>query len=252
MVPLEILWRHPGQVFSGLPYSLTLLTILLAHEMGHYLACMYYRVDASLPYFIPSPVFGGTFGAFIRIRSAICSRRQLFDIGIAGPLAGFLFLVPALAIGLAFSKVMPGFEQQSSLQFGIPRLQWLLEWAIFPGVNPADICLHPVARAAWIGMLATALNLLPAGQLDGGHILYALFSERHKLASRLCVAAMVPLGLLWRPWLLWALVLFWLGRRHPMVYDTSDVGVVRQRLGLLAVVIFALCFMPSPMTGGGF
>ncbi len=151
----------------------------MAHEMGHYLAALYHRVDASLPYFMPSP-FLGTFGAFIRVRSPIYSKRELFDIGVAGPLAGFVFLLPALAIGLAFSKVIPGIQPQSSLQFGTPALQWLLQQAIFPGVAAANLYLHPVARAAWVGMFATCMNLLPIGQLDGGHILYSFFPERHR------------------------------------------------------------------------
>ena len=139
-------------------------------------------MDASLPYFLPSP-FLGTFGAFIRIRSPIYSKRALFDIGIAGPLAGFVFLLPALAIGLAFSKVIPGIAHQGSIHFGVPVLQWLLEHAIFPGVAAGDIYLHPVARAAWVGMFATAMNLLPIGQLDGGHILYSFFPQRHRTVS---------------------------------------------------------------------
>ena len=160
------LWRHPAAMFSGLPFSLTLLAILLAHEFGHYLAAVYHRVDASLPYFLPSPLMG-TFGAFIKVRSPIYSKRVLFDIGVAGPIAGFIFLLPALSIGLAFSKVIPGIAHQGTLIFGIPGLQRLMEGIVFPGTPAADIYLHPVARAAWVGMLTTGLNLLPIGQLDG-------------------------------------------------------------------------------------
>src|SRR5689334_6401352 len=127
------LWRHPADFLLGLPFSLTLLLILLAHEFGHYLAAVYHRVDASLPYFMPSP-FLGTFGAFIRVRSPIYSKRALFDIGISGPLAGFVFLAPALAVGLAFSKIIPGIAHQGNVEFGVPGLQWLLQQAIFPGV----------------------------------------------------------------------------------------------------------------------
>jgi membrane-associated protease RseP (regulator of RpoE activity) len=247
------LWRHPAEIAAGLPFSLTLLTILLAHEFGHYLACVYYRIDASLPYFLPAPTLTGTFGAFIRIRSAIFSKRQLFDIGVAGPLAGFVFLLPALSIGLAFSKVIPGIGHQGAIHFGLPGLQWLLEAAIFPGVRSDDILLHPVARAAWIGMLATALNLLPIGQLDGGHVLYAVAGDRHKLLSRVAIAALLPLGIFfWWVWLVWAALLFWLGRRHPLIYDESDVGVGRRKLGLIALVIFLLCFTLAPVSQGAF
>ncbi len=241
------MWSHPLSLLVGLPFSLALLTILLAHEFGHYLACRYYRVKASLPYFIPAPTFIGTFGAFIRISSPIYSRQVLFDIGIAGPLAGFVFLLPALAIGLAFSKVLPGIAHRGDLVFGVPPLVWLLEKAIFPGVAAADIYLHPVARAAWVGIFATALNLLPIGQLDGGHILYSFFGERHKLLSKIFIAALVPLGFLYWPWFLWAVLLAVLGRRHPSIFDTTRLDSGRRWLGCLALLIFGLCFMPAPI-----
>jgi membrane-associated protease RseP (regulator of RpoE activity) len=243
-------WRHPAMLLQGLPFSLTLLTILLAHEFGHYLAAMYHGVDASLPYFMPSP-FLGTFGAFIRVRSAICSKKALFDIGVSGPLAGFVFLLPALSIGLAFSKVIPGISHQGPLTFGVPGLEWLMEHLIFPGVKPADIYLHPVARAAWVGMFATAMNLLPIGQLDGGHILYSFFPQRHnKVSMALCVM-LLPLGWYWQGWFLWTVVLFFLGRRHPAVYDSSELTGVRRTLAWVALVVFALCFSYAPITAGG-
>ena len=240
-------WSHPAIVLSGLPFALTLMTILLAHELGHYIACVYYRVDASLPYFLPAPTLTGTFGAFIKIRSAIFSKRILFDIGIAGPLAGFIFLLPALAVGLAFSKVIPGIVSHGSIQFGVPLLQWLLEKTIFPGVPIGDIYLHPVARAAWIGMLATALNLLPIGQLDGGHILYAIVGEKHKWISRFFILALLPLGFRWWVWWAWAVLLFWLSRRHPMIFDSRDIGLGRTKLGVLALIVFILCFCATPV-----
>lgn len=244
-------WRNPALLFAGLPFSLTLAAILLAHEFGHYLACLYYRVDASLPYFLPAPSLIGTFGAFIRIRSAIYTRRVLFDIGVAGPLAGFIFLLPALGVGLAFSKVIPGIENQGSIQFGVPILQWLLQHAIFPAAKTTDVYLHPVARAAWIGIFATALNLLPIGQLDGGHIVYSLVGGKHRLISILAIVALVPLGKLWWVWWVWAAVLFWMGRRHPLIYDAADVGAGRRKLGWVALAIFILCFMPAPIMTGG-
>ncbi|HZT33111.1 MAG TPA: site-2 protease family protein [Bryobacteraceae bacterium] len=246
------LFSHPALLWQGLPFSLTLLIILLAHEFGHYLACVYYRVDASLPYFLPAPTLTGTFGAFIRIRSAIYSRRVLFDIGVAGPVAGFVFLLPALAVGLAFSKIIPGIAHQGAIQFGAPLLQRLLQAAIFPGVPGSDIYLHPVARAAWIGILATALNLLPIGQLDGGHILYALAGDKHKLISKVFILLLVPLGVFyWWVWLFWAAILFWLGRRHPVIYDTAELGAGRVRLGYTALVIFVLCFTLAPVSTTG-
>ena len=250
-------WRHPAILLQGLPFSLTLLAILMAHEFGHYLAAAYHRVDASLPYFMPSP-FMGTFGAFIRVRSAICSKRVLFDIGVAGPLAGFLFLLPAFAVGLAFSKVIPNIAHLGSVQFGVPTMQWVLEKAIFPGSPAGDIYLHPVARAAWVGAFATAMNLLPIGQLDGGHILYAFFPNWHKRVSIFMCGSLLVLGVAllltgtaWYGWIVWSVILFLLGRRHPLVYDSTELGVGRRKLGWIALVVFILCFSYAPIVAGG-
>lgn len=240
--------REPGLFWRGIPFSLTLLTILMAHELGHYLACLYYGVDATLPFFLPAPTpVTGTLGAFIRIHSPIPDKRVLFDIGIAGPLAGFVFLVPALGVGLAFSKVIPGINQQGSLQFGVPLLEWLLQRAIFPGVPLSDIYLHPVARAAWVGMFATALNLLPVGQLDGGHIVYALLGRLHKWITYGFMLILLPLGKFWSGWWFWAALLFFIARKHPPVYDHREVGAVRIKLGWLALAVFILCFSVAPI-----
>jgi len=249
LAAIVAMWSHPLELIGGLPFSLTLLTILLAHEFGHYLACRYYRVDASLPYFIPFPSFIGTLGAFIRIRSPIYSRQVLFDIGIAGPLAGFVFLLPALAIGLAYSKILPGIANRGDLVMGVPLLIRALDKAIFPGISPADIYLHPVARAAWVGIFATALNLLPIGQLDGGHILYSFVGDRHKLLSKIFVVALLPLGLFTRywPWFLWAVLLYIFCLRHPSIFDSSRLSPGRRWLGYLALAIFVLCFMTTPL-----
>lgn len=244
---LTKMWAHPLSLLAGLPFSLTLISILLAHELGHYLACRYYGVNASLPYFIPAPTLIGTLGAVIRIRSPIYSKQALFDVGIAGPLAGFVFLLPALGIGLACSKVLPGIAHRGDFTFGVPPLLWLLEKAVFPGVAASDIYLHPVARAAWVGIFATSLNLLPIGQLDGGHILYSFVGERHKLLSKIFIIALVPLGFLYWPWFLWAAVLLIFGMRHPSVFDTTRLSPGRRRLGYLALVIFGLCFMAAPI-----
>jgi membrane-associated protease RseP (regulator of RpoE activity) len=242
---------HPLGLMRGLPFSLTLLLILLAHETGHFAAAMYHRVDASLPYFLPSP-FLGTFGAFIRVRSPIYSKRVLFDIGVSGPLAGFVFLLPALAVGLAFSKVIPGIAHQGDVRFGIPALELLLERAIFPGVPSANIYLHPVARAAWMGMFATSMNLLPIGQLDGGHIVYAFFQRRHRAISTLLCVAMIPLGYFsWFGWSFWGLVLLFVGRRHPLVYDDTDLTPGRRKLGWAALAVFLLTFILAPITASG-
>jgi membrane-associated protease RseP (regulator of RpoE activity) len=220
--------------------------------MGHFRTCLRYGLDASLPYFMPFPSIIGTLGAFIRIRSPIYSRRVLFDVGIAGPLAGFVLLLPAALIGIACSRVVPGIGARSDLAFGTPPLFWVLQSLFVPGTSPADLSLHPIARAAWVGVFATALNLLPIGQLDGGHILYAFFGERHRLLSRIFTLALVPLGLLYWPWLFWAVVLFFFGLRHPMIYDITELDRRRKALGLVALAIFLLCFMLAPIeTAGG-
>jgi membrane-associated protease RseP (regulator of RpoE activity) len=243
------LQAHPLLLLDGLAFSVTLMTILLAHELGHYFACRYYGIDASLPYFLPFPSPIGTLGAFIRIRSPIYTRRALFDVGVAGPLAGFVMLLPALAIGIASSKIVPGIGTQGDMIFGVPAIQRALEWLLFPGVASFDIYLHPVARAAWVGTLATALNLLPIGQLDGGHILYSFVGRWHKLLSRVFVVALVPLALVSRSWswLVWAVLLFLFALRHPVICDVSKLGARRIVLGLAALAIFLLTFTVVPI-----
>ena len=244
-----VLQARPLLLLDGLAFSLTLMTILLAHELGHYFACRYYGIDASLPYFLPAPSPIGTLGAFIRIRSPIYTLRALFDVGVAGPLAGFVMLVPALAIGMANSKVIPGIAERGDMIFGVPALQRCVEWLFFHGVPSADIYLHPVARAAWVGILATALNLLPIGQLDGGHILYAFAGRWHKLLSRIFVIALVPLAFFTHSWswLVWAALLFFFALRHPVICDVGKLGGKRVALGLAALAIFLLTFTVVPI-----
>ncbi|MDZ7637612.1 MAG: site-2 protease family protein [Bryobacterales bacterium] len=243
----EQVWRQPSLLWNGLTYSLTLLTILLAHEFGHYFACVYYRINASLPFFLPAPTFIGTLGAFIRIRQPIGSRRELFDIGVAGPIAGFIFVIPALLIGVSLSKVIPGIGHQGDLVFGTPPLLHYVQMLLFPGVSERDILLHPMARAGLVGLLATALNLLPVGQLDGGHIVYAFLPRAHRWISRGFVFLLLPLGFLWEGWFFWAALLFIFGLKHPPVYDLEDPGFPRRRVGLVALAIFLLCFTPTPV-----
>jgi membrane-associated protease RseP (regulator of RpoE activity) len=251
---VEDLWlaitsiAQPETLFAGLPFSLTLLTILLAHEMGHYLTCRYYGIDASLPYFLPAPTLIGTFGAFIRIRSAIPTRRQLFDVGISGPLAGFALVIPALAIGLAYSKIIPGIGVQGDFVFSTPGVMRVLQGWIMPGVSAGDILVHPIARAAWAGVFATALNLMPIGQLDGGHILYSFVGDHHKLLTRIFVAGLLPLGFFYSwSWIFWAALIFFFGMRHPRLYDKAPLGRGRAELAVLALVIFIASFSPAPV-----
>lgn len=240
-------FRDPSILLLGLPYSLTLMAILTAHEFGHWLACRYHRISASLPYFLPAPTFIGTFGAFIRFRSAVHSRRQLFDVGVAGPLAGFAFTIPAFGIGMALSKILPGIGTMGETQLGTPLIMKLVETWLFPGVAAQDIYLHPVARAAWVGLLATALNLLPVGQLDGGHLVYAYLGEGHRRVSLAVILLLLPLGFIYWPWWFWAAVLFLLGRRHFTVFDTVPLDRDRKILLCVALAIFILSFIPAPV-----
>lgn len=244
------IWNRPGVLVSGLPYSLCLLCILMAHEMGHYLACRHYHIEATLPHFLPGPPVLGTFGAFIWIRSPIYTKRKLFDVGIAGPLAGFVVLLPALIAGVGLSNTQPGIGARGDFVFGTPLALRLMEWIWFPGVPVSDIHLHPVAVAAWGGLLATALNLLPIGQLDGGHILYAFFSRWHRLLSRTFIFALVPLGLWarWPGWYFWAAILFFFVQRHPPIVDENKLGPGRTTLGIAALVIFILSFTAAPFS----
>ena len=245
------MWHDPSFLIAGLPFSITLLTILLAHEFGHYLTARYYQVDATLPFFLPAPTLIGTMGAFIRLRSPILSKRVLFDIGVAGPLAGFVVLLWPLAIGVSLSKVAPGAAIHGDLIFGTPLILRLFEWVQFPGVPAANISLHPVARAAWVGLLATALNLLPIGQLDGGHILYSFLGDRAKILSRIFVALLIPLGLFFTySWFVWAAILLFFGMRHPAIVDPAPLGRTRAWLGAAALAMFLLSFTAAPIRPG--
>jgi membrane-associated protease RseP (regulator of RpoE activity) len=238
---------HPAILLLGIPFSFTLLGILLAHELGHFFACRIYGIDASYPYFIPAPTIIGTMGAFIRIRSPIINRKALFDVGLSGPVVGFIFAVPALALAIAYSKVVPAAQWNAQVIFGNPPLVRILMAWLRPGVLPESLLLHPVGRAAWVGLFATALNLLPAGQLDGGHLVYSVAPGKHRLISFGLVLALLPLGHLWGGWYAWAVLLFFLGFRHPPLLDSWEPLDRNRRVwAAIAVVIFLLCFTPIP------
>jgi len=244
-----------GLLLRGVWYSATILAILGCHELGHYFACRYYDVDASLPFFIPVPfLLTGTMGAFIRIREPIPSKRMLFDIGIAGPIAGFVVAVPALFLGLAMSHVvrMPA-DTSNILELGEPLLFKLASWLVW-GVQPDgySVNMHPVAFAAWFGMLATALNLFPIGQLDGGHISYAVLGPRSTYVTFAMIAVALALCYFSSSWVVWTILivvmLVMFGPRHPRVFD-EHVPLDRTRflLALFAVAMFILCFTPTPI-----
>ena len=247
--PVVWLWHNPWELLRGIPFSVALMTILLAHEMGHYLACRRYGVAATLPYFIPAPTLIGTMGAFIQIRSPFPSRRALFHIGIAGPIAGFLVALPVAFAGLALS--LPVAEMPPSdvvLGFPLAMQGWHLflhhfGWQIVPAGN---LVLHPLAVAGWTGFFATALNLLPMGQLDGGHIVYALSARAHWLVSRLTVVALLPMAWFgYMGWLIWAVALAIFGLKHPFVAPDDSLGRREWALAAFALLMLVLCFVPA-------
>jgi membrane-associated protease RseP (regulator of RpoE activity) len=242
--------RKPSLLLSGVPFSLTIMTILLAHEMGHYLTCRYYGISASLPYFIPAPTFIGTMGAFIKIRSPIQHRPALLEVGIAGPIAGFVLAIPALIIAMTQSRFVVPEPSGGSLGLGEPLIFKAIEALMGKTPPPGmDLNLHPIGLAAWFGFLATALNLLPVGQLDGGHIAYALFGRFHKKISQGLLFLLIPLGIFyWQGWLLWTTALLLLGLRHPMTLDDSiPLSQRHVWLGWIALAMLVLCFTPIPI-----
>ena len=246
----------------GLWYSLTILAILGCHEMGHYVACLRYNVLATRPFFLPAPFLTGTFGAFIRIKSRIPTKTALFDIGIAGPLAGFVMAVPALFIGLMLSRVDHLPQDQSGLiELGEPLLFKAAAWLVWGTVpQGSSINMHPMAFAAWFGLLATALNLFPISQLDGGHIAYAVLGRRSTPLTIVMIGVAVALSLQSSSWIVWTVLLLVmigvLGPHHPpTLYDDEAVDGNRVMLAIVALLILIVCFTPVPigqiLTGRG-
>ena len=241
---------------SGLVFSLTLLVILGAHEMGHYIACRYYDIDASLPYFLPAPppILIGTFGAFIRIRSPFPNRRSLFDVGVAGPIAGFVFALPASVVGLLYATPATMDTSEGGIIFHDPLLFTLFANAL--GL-PEAINWNPIYFAAWIGMFATGLNLIPVGQLDGGHAVAALAGRRgHRAVSLVFFGIVTTLAVVSfvrfssPVWFLYVAILAILAfRPHPSTLDDGPgVGRARWLVAAVVFVIFVLTFMPFPVT----
>jgi membrane-associated protease RseP (regulator of RpoE activity) len=251
---------RPSLILYGLPFSIPLIWILLAHELGHFFACRYYRMRCTPPFFIPLPIsIVGTLGAFIKIKSQFLNKRALFDIGVAGPLAGFIFAVPALWIGISLSKLIPkGALGHDGLVFGEPLLFRYLG-AIVLGYSPdkQDMIAHPIAMAAWVGILATSLNLLPIWQLDGGHICYAILGRSwQKKISIISVVCLILLSFLGWPlpsYLLFGLLLLIIGVRlrfyhPPTLMEEEKLGPTRLFVGFLALFILILCFTPIPIS----
>jgi membrane-associated protease RseP (regulator of RpoE activity) len=242
--------QQPARLLLGIPFAGTLMLILMAHEMGHYLYCKRYGVWATLPFFIPAPSLIGTFGAFIRIKSPIRSRTALFDIGIAGPIAGFVVAVAVLAVSLGWSRPIPAGAPPADLELGFPLIfQWMHHW-LASGATAVPlnrILLHPAAIAAWVGMFATALNLLPGGQLDGGHIVFSIAPRVHRWISWLTTIALVFMAYyLCYVWLMWAILLRLSSLRHPQVAEWPRVSGGRAVLAGVAIVMLVLTLTPAP------
>jgi membrane-associated protease RseP (regulator of RpoE activity) len=260
-VAFRELWAHPSRLLAGVPFSATLIAILGVHEFGHYGVGRHHGMPVSLPFFIPvppvPPFILGTMGAVIRLRGAILDRRALFDMAIAGPLAGLVVAVPAYVVGISWSRVI-SIAEYSSMSGNEPSLGPSLLAVIVHRLvlgpmppNAGAIELHPVATAAWFGFFVTALNLIPAGQLDGGHIVYALFGRQHALISKLAVAGLVVIGLAFGSlnWLVWAaLIVIIMGFRHsPTMDDITPLDGRRRALGVFALILLVLLLPPVPL-----
>lgn len=256
-VTIRTILGNPVALRLGLQFALAALFILLCHEFGHYLACRRHRLPATLPYFLPAPIGVGTFGAFIRIRGAIRWKRQLLEVGVAGPIAGFVALLPVLALGLAWSEPAavgmdagPEFASMLLLVPGESLLTRLLSWAFHGSLPPGTVLnLHPFALAGWVGLVATMLNLLPLGQLDGGHILYAAVGRFQRWVAWPLWALLGLGGVVWPGWWVWFAATLVLGLRHPPVLDEDQPLDRRGRiLAAIALGIFILSFMPVPLS----
>jgi membrane-associated protease RseP (regulator of RpoE activity) len=271
----------PGFLLGGVPFLFCMLGTLLAHELGHYFAARYHKVEVTLPYFLPLPLISpfGTLGAVIRLKAPPTNRRVLLDIGIAGPLAGLVIALPVVIYGLATSPVeplpalLPGqalqIEGNSILYASLKRLilgQWLPAPATFGGVPPllymlrfyvtgqpapiggTDVLLNSIAWAGWGGLLVTGLNLIPAGQLDGGHALYVLIGRQARRVVPFVIVVLVVLGLFWPGWFLYAAIIYFMGRMHAEPLDQiTEVDPLRRALAILVLVIFVLIFTPVPI-----
>lgn len=256
--PFKWALQQPSRLLLGIPFSATLLTILLAHEMGHYLFCRFYGVRATLPFFIPAPTLIGTFGAVIRIKALIRTRAALFDIGIAGPIAGFVVAVPTLMFALTLSKPLAPTVGPSNLRLGFPVIFYLAQ-DFLRMLSPhhaiawlplTRVYLHPTAIAAWVGMFATALNLLPSSQLDGGHIVYALAPRTHRWISWITIAILAFLGRFYSGWWFWAgllVIMNVLTFRQQQAPEYPMLPPTRWALGLLAIILLTLTFTISPL-----
>ncbi|UCC12301.1 MAG: site-2 protease family protein [candidate division WOR-3 bacterium] len=243
--PLENL----NDIWLGIPFSLSLMAILTCHELGHYFVSKKQGMVTTLPYFIPAPFLFGTFGAVIRMKSIIPSRSSLLKVGMAGPLAGFIVALPIAIIGIMLSTVQSVPEGVEVWRFGNSLLFSFLARILHPQMPVGyDLYLHPMALAGWIGLWITSINLIPIGQLDGGHIAYSVFLGKRRMAYIPIFAVMIILGIfLYKGWIVWALLAFFISRRDPMVQDTITSLTLREKmLALVPLIIFVLTLIPQP------
>ncbi len=250
------IFKEPSGIYKGLPFSLTLMGILLSHELSHYLASKKHHTKATLPYFLPAPPIIspiGTFGAFIKMKSPIVTRKALVDIGASGPIAGFVLSVIASVVGLSHSSVIPVSAVKGGISMNLGDsilFSFLTRMTLGTPPDSYDVLLHPVAIAGWFGLFVTSLNLIPIGQLDGGHIAYAFLKERHRAVSFLLVGVLLVLGLVyWPGWAMWGALMFALGLNHPpVIYWEVPLDMKRKVTGILALIIFVITFIPLPLT----
>ena len=254
LFPLHWIWNHPSALASGWSFSLALLGILLAHEAGHYFFCRHHGIRASWPYVLPAPTLSGTAGAVIRIRSRIPSRRALIEVGIAGPIAGYLVVLPTTVLGILLSRPAGAGSAPALVQFHQPLTVALLDRMLaawLPWVPTLDNLIpHPILIASWVGLFVTSLNLIPAGQLDGGHILYAISPRWHRRMTIAVPVVLLTMGLtLWTGWVLWGLILLLPAMRHPHIPYFPLMPYNYRWLCLLALAILLLTFLPAPFAG---
>jgi membrane-associated protease RseP (regulator of RpoE activity) len=234
-------------ILNGLPFSLSIMIILGSHELGHYFMAKKNKVDTTLPYFIPGPTIIGTFGAVIKMKSPIRDKNSLVEIGAAGPIVGFIFATIALLIGLSLSSVITPMGEEGIVLGNSILIKFLTNLFFSDLPKTKDVLFHPIAFAGWLGYLVTAINLLPVGQLDGGHILYALVGEKHRIIGYSIFGAVILLIPLWPGWAIWAILFLVIKFKHPPPLDSvSPLSRKHKIIGIIALIIFILTFMPVP------
>ena len=240
--------ENPFQIVKGLPFALALILILSSHELGHYVMSRKHNVNVTLPYFIPAPSFIGTFGAFIKMKSPLLNRKALLDIGASGPLVGAIVSIPLIIIGLMLSEIRTVSEPGGAVLGSSILFSFLAKLTLGSLPDTYDVLIHPIGFAGWIGLLVTSFNLLPVGQLDGGHVAYAILGEKHYKLSTITIIVIFFLGLYsWKGWFVWGVLLLIMGIRHPRPLDQwTPLDRKRKVIGWMTFILFILTFTPIP------